>query len=93
MAGFAGDDGVPALLGLDEEFVKQADAFAPAAGAEEKKRGSAAEFGGARPIVFEAMGQGRWDFGDEGKDQIRPLAPVLKAVLERFEVELARFHV
>ncbi len=90
MASFTGDDGVSAVLGLDEEFVKEADAFAAAAGVEEKKRRSAAEFGSARPVVLKTMSQGRRDFGDKRQDQIGAFTPAVEPALEGLQMTLAK---
>lgn len=89
MASLFGGIGVAPVLGLEKEAVEQADPFAATAGAEEQERGAAAEFRSAGPVVRKAVGQSGRDFSDEEEDEVGPLAPVLKAALERFKVELA----
>lgn len=89
VASLFGGIGVAALLRFQQKAVEEADALAATAGAEEQERGAAAELGGAGPIMGKAVGQSGRDFGDEGKHEVRALAPLLKAALERFEVALA----
>ena len=83
MAGLFGGVGVAALLGFQKQAVEEANALPAATGAEEQERGSAAEFGGAVPVIGKAVGQSRGDLDDERENEIGLLSPLLKSALEK----------